>query len=170
MTGNGIAPVNGQLEQARHHLTAATQRLTSRTPALGELSAAVDGAMQVTHTLAELVSTVLRQAPAILEGTHQRVLDELQADLRAMHGCLTTGPLLLAPARDDLHQLLTQPGGHPTLSDATPRHDVADQKRPVYPDVEGATNGIDTALVTEADPADVVDQQREVSVLDDTEV
>jgi hypothetical protein len=53
---------------------------------------------------------VIRQAPATLH-QHDRhdghLLRELLADLQAMHGCLTTGPLLLAPARDDLHALMS---------------------------------------------------------------
>jgi hypothetical protein len=104
------ATVSGQLEHARDQVTEAEQMLTERAPELGELHAAVDGAMQVTTALADLVATVMRQAPAALNPTHAQVLQELLADLRATHGRLTTAPLLLAPARDDLHHLIT--GNH----------------------------------------------------------
>lgn len=101
-----IDTVHERLEQAHDQLTAAAACLATRTPAPAELHAAVDGAMRISTALADLVTTMMHQAPAALDDTSGPVLTELLADLRAMHGCLTTGPLLLAPARDDLHQLL----------------------------------------------------------------
>ncbi|WP_020496935.1 hypothetical protein [Sciscionella marina] len=95
------------LEYARDHLTAAGRCLTTQAPGLAELHASVDGAMQVTTALADLVATLIHQAPAALGHRSDLVLNEFLADLRAMHGCLSTGPLLLAPARDDLHHLLS---------------------------------------------------------------
>ena len=69
MTDTG-ATVSGQLEQARDQLTEAEHILTDRPPELAALHAAVDGAMQVTTALADLVATVMRQAPAALHSTH----------------------------------------------------------------------------------------------------
>lgn len=97
--------VRRHLDQARDHLAGAGRELTTRPPDLPDLHAAVDGVMQVTTAVAELVDTVLRAAPTVLE--HDPVaLKELLADLHAAHGCLTTAPLLLAPGRDDLHDLV----------------------------------------------------------------
>jgi hypothetical protein len=141
--------------------------------------------MQVTTALADLVATVMRQAPAALNSTHERVLHELLADLRATHGCLTTGPLLLAPARDDLQHLVTGthhpgPAGHdvhdgekgPAMLDEKPINDVADQQRLACPDAaidESSPEDIDVTEIVEADPADVADQHRSAPVIGDDE-
>jgi hypothetical protein len=81
------------------------RRLGSGTPGMGELHAAVEGTMELTTTLAELVATMIRQVPATFGGADDPVAKDLVADLRAAHGCLTTGALLLAPAREDLQRL-----------------------------------------------------------------
>jgi hypothetical protein len=175
-TVTDIDTVRERLDQARDHLAAAERSLTARAPGLAELHAAVDGAMLVTTALADLVATVMRQAPATLDHGSGPLLNELLADLRTMHGCLTTGPLLLAPARDDLHQLVTnQHAGPASLPAAAPApaHDLADQRRPARPepaDVEQALralHGIEDLL--EADPADVANQHRDAPVLEEGE-
>jgi hypothetical protein len=118
------------------------------------------------------------------------VLGELQADLRAMHGCLITGSRLLAPARDDLHRLLTgtsdtstnvqqheASAGSALLDQDKPPADVADQQQPVLPDDGPGLDEIHTALaerlgqaaVLEADPADATEQIRIVPVATDDE-
>ena len=102
-----IDTVGERLDQASEYLAAAERLLTERAPGPAELHTAVDGAMRVSTALADLVATMIRQAPATLDRSGGPVLKELLADLRAVHGCLTTGPLLLAPAREDLHHLLT---------------------------------------------------------------
>lgn len=76
-----------------------------------------------------------------------------------MHGCLTTGLLLLAPARDGLYRLITNQAAHPATTqegglamlhhqpndtfdgaldngvlDAVPADDVAEQQRPARPE------------------------------------
>ncbi|HVW40212.1 MAG TPA: hypothetical protein VHC18_02575 [Amycolatopsis sp.] len=108
-----IDTVQERLDQARDHLAAAARVLTVDTPGPAELHAAVDGAMRMSTALGEFVATVMRQAPATLDHTNSTVLNELLADLRAMHGCLTTGERLLAPARDDLHELVASQDGGP---------------------------------------------------------
>ena len=109
--------VGAPLGHACRLLCDAERTLGTRPPTLAQLYAGVDGAIEVATALAELVSTVIRQAPAALDTNPEpQVLRELLADLRAMHGCLTTGTLLLAPARDDLRQSLT--------ADPDPRQDL----------------------------------------------
>jgi hypothetical protein len=103
-----VADIDGidrRLDQARDAVTAAASALGARVPSLAELHAAAEGAIQVSTALADLVATMMRQAPGALDRAHQGALNEVLADLRAVHGCLTTGPLLLAPARDALHLL-----------------------------------------------------------------
>ena len=162
-----IDTVEQRLEQARHHVTAAERFVTARAPRLAELHAAVDGAIHVNTALAELIATVMRQAPATLDHTHQAVLHEVLADLRAMHGCLTTGPLLLAPARDALHLLVTNRQAGPAMLDA-PAPDRADHQRPGRPfDAVEVLHGAGDVL--EADPADVADQRRDAPLVDEGE-
>jgi hypothetical protein len=179
------ATVSGQLKHSRDQVTEAEHILTERPPKLAELHAAVDGAMQVTTALADLVATVIRQAPAALNPTHAQVLQELLADLHATHGRLTTAPLLLAPARDDLHHLITgnhhpSPADHdvhdgekgPAMLDEKPLNDVADQQRLARPDTasdESSPEDIDITEIMEADPADVADQHRSAPVISDDE-
>lgn len=171
---SGPGAVRAQLDHAREHLAAADRVLTARVPDPVALHAAVDGAIRLANALAGLVTTVMRQAPAGLDhraghsaspdaagtGAHTgSILDELLADLRAMHGCLTTGPLLLAPARDDLYRLITNQATHPVTTqeggpamrhhkpdhtadgaldddvlDVVPADDVAEQQRPARPE------------------------------------
>ncbi|MBA0127969.1 hypothetical protein H0B56_20690 [Haloechinothrix sp. YIM 98757] len=95
--------VDALLTDAEEALRGAEHALQARAPDPGELYHVVDGAMRVTTTLAELVETTRQRAAECLDG---EVLSELRADLQAMHGCLITGPLLLAPARDDLRPVL----------------------------------------------------------------
>jgi hypothetical protein len=194
--GNGTAPQHG-LAQARGHLDAATRALATAAPGPHELHAIVDGAMRTCTALADFVATLLTQVPAALDGyggPDRHLLRELEYDLRAMHGCLTTAPLLLAPARDDLHTLTasvteTVPAGDAGDADHTeetrmfdetfdkaPTHDVAAQQQPAYPDhdddpASGPGTVVDdgAADVLEADPADVSDQHRPAPVLADDE-
>ncbi|MBB5157294.1 hypothetical protein [Saccharopolyspora phatthalungensis] len=115
----------------------------------------------------------------------------MQAELRALHGCLTTGALLLAPARDGLHRLgthevtvqqaratmtedhaLAAPADEVPICEAAD-HDVAGQRRPARPeptddqDPQQDLDGVGEVL--EADPADIADQRRDAPVLDETE-
>lgn len=206
-TNTVTGAVRERLDQALEQLAAAERVLTARVPDPAALYAAVDGAIRLADALAYLVTTVIRQAPAGLDpGTDPDsgantcpVLDELLADLRAMHGCLMTGPLLLAPARDDLHRLVINQGITPAthqattqkegpamphhkpddmfegaLDDAAPDGDVADQQRPAHPEHTDDEPDHDEALdgvgeVLEADPADMADQRRDAPVLDETE-
>lgn len=191
--GRGPGTVRERLDQAGDNLAAAERVLTARVPDPSEIYGAVDGAIRLANSLAELVTIVMRQAPASLHHGPSTgpVLDELLADLRAMHGCLTSGALLLAPAREDLHLLVAHPAtgmaGDPVSAAparGAPAHevavreaadpDVADQQRPARAeptddegDHEPNLDGV--AEVLEADPADVVDQRRDAPVLDETE-
>lgn len=97
------------LKRARDQLAAAEHALTAATPTPAALHTVVDGAMQISAALATLVQTVRQQAPTALDHTSGPLLEELRADLRAMHGCLITGHKLLAPARDDLQHFVTNP-------------------------------------------------------------
>ncbi|MCO1574589.1 hypothetical protein M8C13_02305 [Crossiella sp. SN42] len=100
---DGAARVTGALAEARRQLTEAETALRAGTPDAGEVSAVVTGAHEVTSALASLVEAAMEHTP-VLAGTHgAEVSTEVLADLRAVHRCLTTGTLLLAPALDDLH-------------------------------------------------------------------
>lgn len=198
LTGSDLARAAGalreRLDQAHEHLAAADRVLAARVPGPIELHAAVDGAIALSTALASLVTTVMRQAPAALDHHSGPALNELLADLRAMHGCLTTGTVLLAPGRDDLHHLVTHQHTNTAaqqergpvmpnsklhdnvtnldgvLDDATPANDVADQQRLARPqptDDEPDLDGVED--VPDADPADVADQRRDAPVLDETE-
>ncbi|MFD4190796.1 hypothetical protein [Amycolatopsis thermoflava] len=98
-----------RLQQARDQLAAAEHALSASTPTPAALHTAVHGAMQISAALAALVQAVMHQAPIALDHTSGPLLEELRADLRAMHGCLITGHKLLAPARDDLQHFVTNP-------------------------------------------------------------
>lgn len=68
------------------------------------LRVTVEGAHNITEALAELVATLLDRIPAGFID-QQTAADDLCADLRAVHGCLTSGARLLDPAVDDLRGL-----------------------------------------------------------------
>jgi NAD(P)H-hydrate repair Nnr-like enzyme with NAD(P)H-hydrate dehydratase domain len=70
-------------------------------PGVDGVSAAVSGIGEITGGLAELVTTLTQQAPAVLDADAQTV-QELLADLHAVHNGLLPGPMVLAPAADDL--------------------------------------------------------------------
>jgi hypothetical protein len=158
-----------RLDQACEHLVAADRVLTTREPDPAVLHAAVDGAIRLANALADLVTIVMRQAPAGLDPSAgpgdganiAPVLDALLADLRARHGCLTTGPLL-APARDDLHRLIT----HPATTAAT--HRTTTQKggpamlgHQPNDTFDGALDDVIDDVLDDAAPVgDVAEQQR----------
>ncbi|MDV6013866.1 hypothetical protein [Haloechinothrix sp. LS1_15] len=96
--------VRGELAEARQRIANAGDALRAHPPEVAELYATVDGVMEVSTALVDLIDAAREQAPATLNG---EVLDELDADLQAMRGCVSTGPLLLAPTRDDLYALLS---------------------------------------------------------------
>lgn len=100
-----------------------------------------------------------------------------------MRGCLTTAPLLLAPARDDLHALTASvtdavPAGDADrtdhsqeirMFDQAPAHDIAAQQQLAYPDQDDdpATDlgaAVDNAAADVLE-ADVADQHRPAPVL-----
>jgi hypothetical protein len=195
----GPGAVRECLDQAHEHVAAAQRDLPARVPDPAELHAAIDGALRISTALADLVAAVMRQAPASLDHSSGPMLHELLADLHAIHGCLTTGAVLLAPGRDDLRHLVTRPitnrstsqvttqEGGPAmpdhtlndtldgvLDDAAPANDVADQQRPARPEPVDDERDEEQDLggvgeVLDADPADVADQRRDAPVLDETE-
>jgi hypothetical protein len=106
-----------------------------------------------------MASTAVGGASAVPGPTARRTPAATQScvDLRAMHGCLTTGPLLLAPARDDLHRLIT----HPATTAAT--HRTTTQKG--GPAMLGhqpndAFDGALDGVLDDASVGDVSEQQR----------
>jgi hypothetical protein len=104
--GRRAGALHGWLTYARAELDHTTHVLGGQAPDPAELHTAIDGVLNVTTTLAELVETLIRQTPASLTGhTEARLPEELQADLRALHGCLTTGSLLVTASRDELAEL-----------------------------------------------------------------
>ncbi|SDI34860.1 hypothetical protein SAMN05192558_107257 [Actinokineospora alba] len=82
------------LEQVEHSLEGAGTE---------GLRAAVEGVHEVTRALAAVTAALMEQVPVGLDD--QGIAKEVVADLRAMHGCLTTSTLLLAPALEDLRGL-----------------------------------------------------------------
>ncbi|HEU5472356.1 MAG TPA: hypothetical protein VFV67_17020 [Actinophytocola sp.] len=100
----GEAALTDALDAAQSLLADALTTLHTGTPDADELSEAVCGTHRVITTLADVVEAVLEHAPTIAEGHGPDVGKELAADLRALHGRLTSGALLLAPALDDLAQ------------------------------------------------------------------
>jgi hypothetical protein len=115
---DGAAKVNGALTKARRLLADTGAALRAGTPDADAISAAVTGAHDVTVTLAGFLQVVMDHAPALGNTHGHDVSREVLADLRAVHGCLTTGALLLAPALDDLHV---------TVPTATPGPDKQDE-------------------------------------------
>ena len=63
-TGTVRDAVGERLDRAREHLVAADRVLTARAPDPAVLHAAVDGAIRLANALADLVTSVMRQAPA----------------------------------------------------------------------------------------------------------
>lgn len=112
--------LGGWLESARAQLDQVSDVLGREAPEPATVETAVGGVISVTTGLADLVATLLRQAPAGLAGqADARLVAELAADLQALHGCMVTGPLLLAPARDDLEALLGSAGQVSHSTDGT---------------------------------------------------
>lgn len=130
--------------------------------------AAVEGVHHLASAVAGLVGALMEQVPAMAAeyDTDPASARELVADLRAMHGCLTTGVLLLDPALEDLRGLATNTTEGTTMRPDAPEGDWADQQVPIAPDGEDAlaedTAAADVAASLDADPADVAEQQRTV--------
>jgi ABC-type transporter Mla subunit MlaD len=103
--GDDPGALRGALTEAEGLLAGAVSSLRSAQPDAAELSAAVNGTHQVVTTLADLVNTVIDHVPTLAETHGPEVGREVAADLRALHGCLTSGALLLSPALDDLGEI-----------------------------------------------------------------
>ena len=99
---DGAAQVNGALTDVRRLLADTEAALRNGTPDAREVTAVVTGTHEVTTALAGLVQAVMDHTPALVDRHGPEVSTEVLADLRALHGCLSTGALLLAPALDDL--------------------------------------------------------------------
>ncbi|MFJ8819739.1 hypothetical protein [Amycolatopsis thermoflava] len=98
----GGTRIDGALADARRRLADTATALRTGFPGAAEVSAVITGTHEVTTTLADLVQTLMDRTPALAERHGPQVSNEIHADLRALHGCLTTGALLLAPALDGL--------------------------------------------------------------------
>jgi hypothetical protein len=94
-------PANA-LGDARRLLAGAVTALHTDTPDVSSLAAVITGTHEVTTTLADLVAAVMDHTPTLADRHGPESTTEVLADLRALHGCLTTGALVLAPALDDL--------------------------------------------------------------------
>lgn len=107
MSTTGDTREPAALADARRILDQVEHRLAGAVPTPTELRTAVEGVHQVTTALATLAQTLMDQFPKAL--ADQTIAKEVVADLRAMHGCLTTSTLLLAPALDDLRGMTGLP-------------------------------------------------------------
>lgn len=167
-TGTGADRVHERLAQASGQVAAAQRLLRAQTPpGPAQLHAMVHGTVGVTNALADLVAAAMRQVRAALDHSRDPILHELLADLRATHGCLTTGQLLLAPAIDDLYQLAASqssahPNGGPVMpEDAVPAHEDFAEQHIARPEPDEDDQPLaDIEEVLEADLADVADQHR----------
>ncbi|MFD4254844.1 hypothetical protein [Amycolatopsis thermoflava] len=94
--------IGGTLTDARRRLADTANALRTGSPGAAEVSAVIIGTHELTTTLANLVQTLMDHTETLADHHGPQVGNEIHADLRALHGCLTTGALLLAPALDDL--------------------------------------------------------------------
>lgn len=122
--------------------------------------AAVAGVHQLANTFAQLVGLLQQQLPsAVATSADTKIAaEELRADLRSLHGCVTTGMRLLEPALDDLHGLAA-PARTERDHCATPQgaetaslHDVLDHHRSVEVELP-ETAGQERALSHRANAA-----------------
>jgi hypothetical protein len=66
---HGPGVVRERLDHAHEYLAAAERVLTARVPDPAALHTTVDGAIRLANALADMVTTVIRQAPASLDPT-----------------------------------------------------------------------------------------------------
>lgn len=113
------------LTEATEHIAHATRALTHRTPSLLEVRQVVEDLHEIAGELTTLVGLLRERAEAAFGDTHEQVRRELERDLHAMHGSLTTAGLLIAPAIEDLRELASGAGREsgppePLTSDLAP--------------------------------------------------
>ncbi|GAA3892645.1 hypothetical protein GCM10022243_67010 [Saccharothrix violaceirubra] len=110
-TQDGATPATGApahsaladtLADARRLLADAATALHTATPDARDVAAVITETRAVTTTLAGVVAAVMDHTTILADRHAPEIRTEILADLRALHGCLTTGALLLAPALDDL--------------------------------------------------------------------
>ncbi|RJQ85492.1 hypothetical protein [Amycolatopsis panacis] len=112
---DGATSANGglitTLGDARRLLAHTVTALRTDAPDAVDIAAAIIGTHEVTTALADLVTAVMDHTTTLTDRHDPETSTEVLADLRALHGCLTTGALLLAPALDDLrpHPAGTKP-------------------------------------------------------------
>ena len=163
------------LVQARAEVEHVHRELADQVRDPRAMHTAVDGVHRLTSAVAGLVSALMEQLPTVAatgNGYHPGATGEVLADLRALHGCLNTGAVLLEPVLDDLRGLAAPaaPSGNrkgATTVWQTPDGDRAEQRQPVEPDetVEFDATALEEALAAEtaagqAGPADVAEQAR----------
>lgn len=110
-SGGGLGARRGSVQQAmataQLALGRAERTLMAGRPAVAELYPAVAGVHELSMAMAALVQTLIRTTDVTLAGhADEQLRSDLVADLRAMHGCLTTAALLIAPSLDDLGPLV----------------------------------------------------------------
>ncbi|GAA5101632.1 hypothetical protein [Haloechinothrix salitolerans] len=93
------------LSEANQCIAHARRTLTNRTPSLLDVRQTVEDIHEIAGELTTLVGLLRERAEAAFGDTNQHVLGELERDLHAMYGCLTTAGLLIAPAVEDLREL-----------------------------------------------------------------
>lgn len=102
-----VEPVemDSALTQAHRLLKQFQDTIAAGHPGPGDLHRAVEGAHQVTLALADLVATLSDAAPVVFAtGDREQLAHELNADLRAMRGCLTTAAALVTPSLQGLRR------------------------------------------------------------------
>ncbi|WP_216208703.1 hypothetical protein [Amycolatopsis aidingensis] len=109
-TGHDGARLRVALDEARRLVDYTGREVTTSAPGPVAAHAVVEGVHHLASALAGLVNALIERVPAAVAGSgrDEHAANEVVADLRAMHGCLTTGVLLLEPTLDDLHGLVRQ--------------------------------------------------------------
>lgn len=107
-TQNAPSAAGPVLESARRSLDRAHEALADQSLSPASAHTTVTAVHQLTNAMAGVVNLLQEQLPAAVvasEAQTERAANELRADLRSLHGCLTTGMRLLEPALTDLRGL-----------------------------------------------------------------
>ncbi|WP_199434480.1 hypothetical protein [Qaidamihabitans albus] len=131
-TRNDGMSLRDKLAGAEHLVERAEQEITSGLTGTAALHAAVAGVHHVASALADLVGTLIERVPSAVPAADGQAdaTREVVADLRAAHGCLTTGLRLLDPALEDLRGISVPRASAGPVDIGTPLghgfHDVLD--------------------------------------------
>ncbi|WP_199430509.1 hypothetical protein [Qaidamihabitans albus] len=132
-------PVAEAIEEAERGIARVQRALDAHDGDLRALREAISGTLRLTRSLAATVDRIGLYAPSTVPDP--AIVGDVVADLRALHGCLTTGAALVDPAVEDVRGLvegMDRDGGPvPTVPTArTPR---------TVPAGPGADPGMDPA-------------------------